>query len=199
MCNSTREVAADAAVATAEETMMTDPVTATVRGVQLVLMKKQWPGEPGPDLWKPSDFNWKGPQEPRPISEWEDVIKKWEIACQIEAGFEVWHIGDDRPKYWGKLPAVFRSGGPVDEKGYGYNRTRMVHARNGSDPGSLYGIEQGKCAPVTPEVEAAIEKARELHAIAVEAGKAWKKAWEAIPRLSVDEWAKLPEKPGRNW
>lgn len=35
---------------------MHDRVTAIVRGVELVLMKKQWPGEPGPDLWTPSDF-----------------------------------------------------------------------------------------------------------------------------------------------
>jgi hypothetical protein len=178
---------------------MDDSVTATVRGVELVLMKKRWPEEPGPDLWMPRDFEYKGPSEPRPISEWEDVIKKWEVAAQVEAGFEVWHIGDDRPKYWGKRPAVFRSGGKVDRGRYSDNLTRMVHTRNGSDPERLFGIEQGKCAPVTPDVEAAIEHARQLHAAAVDATKAWQDAWKAIPRLSEDQWATLPEKPGKDW
>lgn len=174
---------------------MHDRVTAIVRGVELVLMKKQWPGEPGPDLWTPSDFTWEGPSEPRSIGEWDEVIQKWEVAKQTAAGFDVWHIGEDNPKYWRKRSAVFRSGG----RPYSGPSTRMVHTRNGTDPSRFYGIEQFKCAPVTLEVEAAIEKARALHAAAVEAKKAWEAAWKAIPRLSVEQWAQLPEKPGKDW
>lgn len=43
------------------------------------------------------------------------------------------------------------------------------------------------------------QEARELHAAAVEAKKAWEAAWKAIPRLGVEQWEQLPEKPGKDW
>lgn len=178
---------------------MSDAIRTTVRGVELVLCKKSWANEPGPDLWMPDSFGWSGPSAPRPIHEWEDIIKKWEVARQVEAGFEVWDISDDRPKYWNKRPAVFRTGGQIKGLRYHQDSVRMVQTRNGSDPDSLYRIEMAKCAPVTPEVEAAIEHARAKHAAAVEARKEWEAAWKAIPRLTVEQWSTLPEKPGKEW
>jgi hypothetical protein len=175
--------------------MSKESIITTVRGVELSLLPKDWRGEGG-DLWAPL-WGWDGPSQPRPIGEWEKVIKDWEVARQVEAGFEVWNLSDDRPKYWGKRQAVFRTGRPKGDTKYYFDSTHMVHTRNGKgDPGSLYAIQRGKCAAVTPEVEAAIEKARALHAEAVEARKRWEDARRAIPVLPEDLWTTLPVKPG---
>ncbi len=48
----------------------------------------------------------------------------------------------------------------------------------------------------TPEVAEAIETARALHAEAVEALRRFKDAVKAIPRMTKDDWRKLPAKPG---
>ena len=175
---------------------MSDGVYATVSGVELVLCRvDDWQRKKDgyQDLWMPCG-QWDGPTDPAPISDWPDIIAKWEVAKQVDGGFEVWNLTDDRPKYWGKRTAVFRRGGHTLSGHYSAQQ-KQIETRNGSDPKSLYAIPKHQCAPVTPEVEAAIEHARELHRIAVEAGQAWKEAWKAIPRLSDEEWSKLPVSP----
>ena len=169
---------------------MKETITAKVDGVELILLDGELAGASG-DLWVPR-FDWDGPSAPASISEWKERISAWRIAKQIEAGFEVWNLSDDRPKYWEKRPAVFRDGSE-DRESWG----RKVLTRNGAyDPDSLYGIELASCAMDTPEVVEAIEAARKLHAEAVEAGRRFKDAVKAIPRMTKDDWRKLPAKPG---
>lgn len=171
---------------------MKETITAKVDGVELILLDEQLAGENG-DLWVPR-FAWDGPSAPASISEWKERISAWQIAKQIEAGFEVWNLSNERPKYWEKRPAVFREG---KEEQTAWDQPRKVLTRNGAyDPDNLYGIELGFCAMDTPEVAEAIEAARKLHAEAVEALHRFKDAVKAIPRMTKDDWRKLPAKPG---
>lgn len=171
---------------------MKETITAKVDGVELILLDGELAGA-NRDLWVPR-FDWDGPSAPASISEWKERISAWRIAKQIEAGFEVWNLSDDRPKYWEKRPAVFREG--KEEQAF-WNQPRKVLTRNGAyDPDSLYGIELASCAMDTPEVFEAIEAARKLHAEAVEAGRRFKDAVKAIPRMTKDDWLRLPAKPG---
>lgn len=173
-------------------------VTATVMGIELVLWSREaWERRDDPrDLWMPRG-PWDGPQEPAPISEWPKIIQDWQVAKQVAAGFEVWDIHDDRPKYWHKRPAVFRSGRTKDQPNYYGSPTHIVHTRNGAgDPDSLYRIERGNCAPDTPDMEAIKAEAMRLYDEAVEAGKRLKAYMRAVPRLSEEQWLKLPIKPG---
>lgn len=171
---------------------MTETVTAKIDGVELFLCNKNLqPGEA--ELWQ-SWGSWDGPNDPAPISVWPQRIKDWRIAKQMEASFQVWNLKDEKPKYWEKRPAVFREGSS-DNKIYG-KPLKVLTRNNKFDPESLYGIEYQHCAMDTPEVESAIETARKLHAEAVEALHRFKDAVKAIPRMSKDDWAKLPTKPG---
>ena len=158
-------------------------IRTTIDGVELVLVNSEkWERKEGdPDLWMPSG-DWSGPRNAAPITEWPEIIRAYEVQSQIEAGFEVWDVSDKRPKYWHKRPAVFRAKGGVE-------------TRNGTDPKSLYHIHISRCAPDTPEVAEAIEKAREAHRLAIEASDAFHKAWNAIPRLTVSDTAELPISP----
>ena len=71
-----------------------------------------------------------------------------------------------------------------------------IHTRNGTTPASLYPIKMQDCAPVTDEVERAIEHARKMHAKAVKARDAWDAARKAIPRIEESQFMELPEKDG---
>lgn len=163
---------------------MKDRPTTEYRGVTLLLMNNTY-GDKA-DCWMPSgDYPIKG-------GTMEECIKQidaWEVEKQREAGMRVWALTHENPEYWGQRDAVFRA--TLDYNGTGTG-THRVMTRNGSDPDSLYGLDRGDTAPVTPEVEAAIEAARAAFDAAVEAGKRWKLAKRAIPRLSAEEWAKLP-------
>lgn len=171
---------------------MKEAITAKVEGVELVLCASD-PRPGDPELWQ-SWGGWDGPNTPAPITEWPERIKKWRIAKQMEAGFKIWNLKDDRPKYWEKRPAVFRDG---KEERTAWGQPLKVLTRNGAyDPDSLYGIELVSCAMDTPEVAEAIETARALHAEAVEAMHRFKDAVKAIPRMTKDDWRKLPAKPG---
>jgi hypothetical protein len=171
---------------------MKEAIKAKVEGVELILLDREIAGANG-DLWVPR-FDWDGPSAPASISEWKERISAWRIAKQIEAGFEVWNLSDDRPKYWEKRPAVFREG--KEDQAF-WDQPRKVLTRNGAyDPDSLYGIELGSCAMDTPEVVEAIEAARKLHEEAVKAAKRFKDAVKAIPRMTKDDWLTLPPKPG---
>lgn len=171
---------------------MKNAITANVEGVELVLCASD--PQPGDlELWT-SWGGWDGPNDPAPISVWPQRIKDWRIAKQVEQGFEIWDVSDERPKYWGKRAAVMREG---SEKGTVYGKAMRVLTRNGKwDPDNLYGIEYHKCAMDTPEAAAAIEEARRLHAEAVEALHRFKDAAKAIPRMTNDDWRKLSPKPG---
>lgn len=171
---------------------MKEAITAKVEGVELVLCAID-PAFGDVELWQ-SWGGWDGPNDPAPISAWPQRIKDWRIAKQMEACFEIWNIKDDRPKYWEKRPAVFREG---SEGTSAWGNPKKVLTRNGRfDPDNLYGIEMVSCAMDTPEVAEAIEAARKLHAEAVEAHRRFKDAVKAIPRMTKDEWIKLPAKSG---
>lgn len=176
---------------------MSESVYTTVAGVELVLMDTddwQRKQDGHKDLWAPAGADWDGPNDPAPISDWPDIINSWNVAKQIKAGFEVWNLSDDRPRYWEKRPAVFRRGGQV-LPGHYRSQQKQIETRNGRDADQLYEIPKHKCASVTPEVEAAIKHAQEMHAAAVEAKKAFDAAVKAIPRLSDEEWSTLPVSP----
>lgn len=165
--------------------MTKEPIITTVYGVELVLMDI---GMSDGELWLARNA-WDGPSAPATIAEWKKRIGEWRLAKQIEAGFDVWNLTDDRPKYWGKRQAVFRNG---HDGGWIQNK-RVLTRNSASDPDSLYGVDYTNCAMDTPEVAAAIDHARKMHAEAVEAGKRYKDAVRAIPRMTLDEWRKLPE------
>lgn len=162
--------------------MRKDRPTTEYRGVTLILMSNTY-GDKA-DCWMATDST---PIKGGTMEECIKQIDAWEVERQREAGMRVWSLTHDNPKYWGQRDAVFRA-----TSGYNGTGTHRVMTRNGSDPDGLYGIDRGDTAPVTPEVEAAIEAAREAFDAAVEAGKAWKAAKKAIPRLSAEEWSKLP-------
>lgn len=171
---------------------MKETITTKVEGVELTLFNDLSHGETG-DLWIPP-FDWDGPNTPASISEWKKRIAVWRIAKQVKAGFEIWSLENDRPKYWGKRPAVFREG--EDERN-AWGHSLKVLIRNGAyNPDRLYGIELGSCAMDTPEVAEAIAAARALYAEAVEVNRRFRDAVRAIPRMTKDEWRTLPAKPG---
>ena len=183
--------------------MRSDRIEAECLGVRLVRVEHLVPpSEPQPDRWRArwdttSNTDWSGPNDPATLDEWPDRIRKWRIAQQVAAGFTVWILSDDRPKYWREAEAVYRSGDPMGNPKHYSKTTYIVHCRNGRhEPNNFWSTEKAWCAPVTPEVGAAIADARRLHEEAVEASKRWQAAWKAIPRLSQEDFERLPIKPG---
>ena len=182
---------------------MSDRIEAECLGVRLVRVEPLVPPrEPQPDRWRAHwdatiNNEWTGPNDPATLDEWPDRIRQWRIATQVDAGFKVWVLSDDRPKYWREAEAVYRTGVPSGHPEHYREPVYTVHCRNGRyDPDNFWSTEKHKCAPVTPEVEAAIAEARRLHEEAVEASKRWQAAWKAIPRLSQEDFERLPIKPG---
>jgi len=171
---------------------MTDPVYVTIDGMELVLCQY----EGAKDLWIPADITFDGPTNPRPLSEWRTVIAEWKVAKQKAAGFKVWNIKHDNPKYWELREAVFRKGLPQSDPDYRF-QTHEVYVRNGhgAREDSIFCIYRGEAAMDTPETKAAIEHARALFKAAQDAWSEWKKAKNAIKCLPEEEWMKLPQKP----
>jgi len=175
---------------------MSDTIETTVKGLRLVLLADTFGTRNGdPDLWAPTDHEWDGPTEPRPITDWPRVIDEWRVAKQVEGGTNVWVIDHDDPNFWQISDAVFRSGGQRMQRGYPPKTQKRVEFRNGSDPDQLYSRPLHDLAPDTPEVAEAIERAKAARLEAVAAGKRWTAARKAIQRLSVAEWHDLPPSP----
>lgn len=177
---------------------MADSITATVNGWSLMLVDDPW-DKSGVERWFMADPRWDGPNDPKPLREWPAAIAAWEVEKQKANGFRVWLIDHESPKYWTTADAVFRSGIASDDPErermrYTARAERMVHMRNGSDPKSLFGRKLSVVAPDTEEVAQAIERARVAHQEAVEAGKRFRAAVAAIPRLTETLWKSLPEK-----
>lgn len=183
--------------------MKSDRIEAECLGVRLTRVEHMIPPrEPQPDRWRATwdnetNSDWTGPNDPATLDEWPDRIRQWRIAAQVEAGYRVWIISDDRPEYWREADAVYRSGVPSGHPEHYREPVYTVHCRNGRhDPDNLWSTQKQHVAPMTDEVAAAIAEARRLHAVAVEAAKAWKAAWKAIPRLDQAYFERLPVKPG---
>lgn len=186
---------------------MTDRIEAECLGVRLCRVDPDSyypkPAEgPQRDRWRAlwdttTNSDWDGPSDAATLDEWPERIRAWRIAKQVDAGFRVWIIKDDRPEYWREADAVYRTGVPSGHPGHYREPVYTVHCRNGRhEPDNFWATEMAHCAPVTPDVAAAIEETRRLHKAAVEAAKAWRAAWKAIPRLQKDEFHRLPIKPG---
>jgi hypothetical protein len=171
---------------------MKEKITTKVEGVELTLLNDLSHGETG-DLWIPP-FDWDGPNTPASISEWKKRITAWRIAKQVKAGFEIWNLENDQPKYWRKRPAVFREG--KEERNSWSNPPKVLTRNSAHDPDRLYGIARGFCAMDTPEVAEAIAAALALYEEAVAAHRRFRDAERAIPRMTTDEWRTLPAKPG---
>lgn len=128
------------------------------------------------------------------LPEVRKAIDQWEIARQIEGGFEVWSIANERPKHWSKRQAVFRKGYRRENPRFHLDPTHTVMTRNfQGDPDSLYGICRGNIAMDTPEVREAIEKARDAYDAALEAQERYREAKAQIPTMTEEEWLKLPK------
>lgn len=186
---------------------ISDRIEAECMGVRLTRVDPDsyYPKPPeGPqrDRWRASwdttiQSEWDGPNDAITLDEWPDRIRKWRIAKQVSAGARVWIVMDDRPEYWREADAVYRSGVDHGHPQHFREPVYTVHCRNGAhDPDNLWSVQKQHVAPVTDEVAEAIAEARRLHGIAVEASKAWKAAWKAIPRLSQEDFTRLPVKPG---
>lgn len=171
---------------------MTDEITTQVLNYCLILTDQR--SESGQDLWAVRDSNYHGPTELLPIAEWPDVLRQYEIDQQKAAGFTVWNIRDDRPKYWEKWDAVYRSGKEKSDPNYHRDPTHSVHMRNGvNDPKSLISAPRGFICMDTPEVSAAIEAARKAHAEAIEAAERFREAKKRIPTMTESKWMALPD------
>lgn len=155
-----------------------DRPTTEYRGVKLILMRDTFGNKK--DQWEPWEVD--SPIRGGTMQECMDQIDKWEIEKQKQAGMRVWSVEHDNPKYWRMSDAVYRSG------------SGTVQFRNGSDPDRLYGRPRGDCAMPTPEVEAAIEAARQAYEELIAANDRWKLARRAIPRMTAAEWEQLPER-----
>ena len=131
------------------------------------------------------------------LAELTQAIDVWEVECQKLNGVKVWDIDHDNPKYWQKRDAVFRSGG--DHPGYYSAPTHVVEMRNGNvgRPESLYGRARGFIALDNDEAQAAIDKAKAAYQKLIKANEAWRKAKNAIPTMTAEQWAQLPEKPAK--
>ena len=147
-----------------------------------------------PDLWSPVNVLWDGPKGPAPLNKWKELIKEWRSAKQIDAGFEIWDIQHKSPKHWHKRPAVFREGKEGEVQWWA--PLKVLTRNNMFDPDNLYKMAIGDCAMDTPEVAEAIERVHKLHKLAVEANRQLDAAIKAIPRMTKDDWRKLPAKPG---
>lgn len=178
---------------------MTDTISATVKGWRLILLSD--PDDGGAERWVIADGSWDGPNEPKPLRAWPAAIDAWEVEKQKAQGYTVWCLDHESPKHWSKAEAVFRSGLAKDDPDYHRLRysgrsEQTVHMRNGRDPRSLFGRDLKHMAPDTEEVAEAIERARDAHRVAVEAGRRYREAVAAIPRLTEEQWKKLPQKKG---
>lgn len=157
---------------------------------------------PQRDRWRASwdtttGDEWDGPNDAVTLDDWPERIRQWRIAKQVDAGFRVWIVSDDRPEYWREADAVYRTGVPSGHPEHYREPVYTVHCRNGRhDPDNFWATQKQHVAPVSDEVADAIAEARRLHGEAVEAAKRWKAAWKAIPRLSLEDFQRLPIKPG---
>jgi hypothetical protein len=138
----------------------------------------------------------RGSGSPIPIGPLDDVkkaIDRWECEKQSLSGISVWDLKHSDPEYWDKRCAVYFT--PADDTPY-RSRPAVVETQNGhGNPDSLYGMSLGDSAPDTPEVAAAIEAAKVAYEEAVAAGKRFKEARRAIPRLTAEHVASLPLSP----
>ena len=161
--------------------MSDETMTTTYRGHNLVYYTRD-------DVWMaPLGI----PVKMGSLPEVRAAIDQWEIDKQKAAGFRVWNLQLDDPRLWSVRDAVFRSG-PGSGHQTGPN---MILTRNfAGDPDSFYSIPRGDAAIDTPEVSEAIEAARKAYLEAIEAGRRWKEARRKIPRVSAEDWAKLPER-----
>lgn len=163
---------------------MSEEMTTTYRGYELIYYPKH-------DLWGPCRHDL--PIVMGTMQEVREAIDRWEIDKQMEAGFRVWNLSYDNPKYWEKRDAVFRL---KKERGvFTSNPSHHVRTRNFvGNPDSFYDLPRRDVAMDTPEVAAAIVEAKVAYAEAVEAGNRWKEARDRIPRMTVEEWEALPER-----
>lgn len=183
--------------------MTSDRIEAECMGVRLRRVEPLVPPrEPQPDRWRASwdnttNTDWTGPNDPATLDDWPERIRQWRIARQVEAGCKVWVLSDNRPEYWREADAVYRTGVPSGHPQHYREPVYTVFCRNGRhDPDNLWSVPKQQVAAVTDEVLEAIIEARQLHEKAVEATKAWQAARKAIPRLSQQDFERLPIKPG---
>jgi hypothetical protein len=164
---------------------MTERMTTTYRGHELIYYPDRY--GTGAGHWAPADHGL--PVNGGTIEEVRRAIDQWEIAKQVEGGVKVWTLDHSDPKFWHRVDAVFRSGGT------NVDRTHAVLTRNfPGDPDSLYARPRGDVAMDTPEVAEAMDRAKAAYAELVAANDRWKKAKRAIPVMTGEEWAKLPER-----
>lgn len=123
---------------------------------------------------------------PMQMDELMRVIDQYEADKQIRNGITIWNLSDKRPAYWGKRTAVFFRNAQLAS-----DRALLTN-QNTIDPDYLYSIPLSKCALDTPEVVAAIEKARALHKEAIDAGEKYREAVKEIPTATVADVSGLP-------
>lgn len=154
---------------------MTDIIT-EYRGVALHYVKDTM-GLRGGDIWE----SWGDTDIRGTLAECMAQIDRLELERRVASGMKLWSLEHDNPKHWAQYDAILRDGG-------------SVLFRNGTDPDRTYSRPRNDCAPVTPEVEAAIEAARAAFSAAVEARKEWERLRRSIPRLTAEQALALPER-----
>lgn len=154
---------------------MSNPTT-EYRGVTLHFVKDTY-GTRSADLWE----TWGDIEVRGTLADCMAQIDRLELESRVKSGMKLWSLEQDNPKYWHQYDAIFRDGG-------------SILFRNGTDPDRTYTRPRSDCAMVTPEVQTAIDAAIAAYAAAIEASEEWKRLRKAIPRLTAEQAAAIPER-----